>query len=344
MLAGFAIGIVPALSAGVFPGKTWDVADPAKAGWNEEKLAEARATATAIDSAAVMVIQGGKVIASWGDVDRRINPRSVRKSFLSALYGIHAITGMIDLNETVGSLGIDDTAPQLTAQEKSARVVDLLMARSGIYHLANYETETARNLRPARGSHAPGTFFYYNNWDFNALGTIFQQKTGLTVFQAFQQNIAQSIGMEDFRLEDGRFQPGEASVHPAYLFFMTARDMARFGLLYLNKGQWAGRQVVPESWVLKSTEPMSPSAPGVGYGYMWRGAYEDKLFGAKVGKGAFHAQGRGGNIILVAPALDLVVVHLGDADAHRLVPLTKFGSLLEKIVAAMPQSKNQEHP
>ena len=52
--------------------------------------------------------------------------------------------------------------------------------------------------RPARGSHAPGTFRYYNNWDFNVLGTIFEKRTGLKIGEAFYQRIAKPIGMQDF--------------------------------------------------------------------------------------------------------------------------------------------------
>jgi len=54
----------------------------------------------------------------------------------------------------------------------------LLEARSGVYHAALYETPAMAKQRPARGSHEPGTFWYYNNWDFNALGTIYEHATG----------------------------------------------------------------------------------------------------------------------------------------------------------------------
>jgi CubicO group peptidase (beta-lactamase class C family) len=120
--------------------------------------------------------------------------------------------------------------------------------------------------RPPRGSHAPGTFWYYDNWDFNLLGTIREHATGTGIFDAFDQKIAKPIGMQDYRPQDGSYFRGEASIHPAYPIRMSARDLARFALLSLHKGNWAGRQIVPEGWVEESTRAYSRSAYGSGYG------------------------------------------------------------------------------
>ena len=83
--------------------------------------------------------------------------------------------------------------------------------------------------RPARGSHEPGTFWYYNNWDFNALGTIYEHATGTGIYDALDRLIAKPIGMQDYRPEDGVYFPGAASIHRAYPLRMSARDLARFG-------------------------------------------------------------------------------------------------------------------
>ncbi len=83
-----------------------------------------------------MVVQDGRGIACWGDVSCKVNVASVRKSLLSALYGIAISEDRIDLNSTLAKLGIDDKSPALTETEKRATVRDLLMARSGIYNLA----------------------------------------------------------------------------------------------------------------------------------------------------------------------------------------------------------------
>src|ERR1700676_4077351 len=130
-------------SQGSFPAKAWGrPSSLEKAGWSKEKLAAARAYAEAdsIHTSAVMIVQGGEVVDQWGDIDKKITSYSVRKSLISALYGIYAAEGVIDINQTLQQLGFDDAPDPLSAQEKQARVVGLLRARSGVYHLVDLET------------------------------------------------------------------------------------------------------------------------------------------------------------------------------------------------------------
>lgn len=222
-----------------FPASSWQrLPSLEKAGWSKQKLAAAHqyANTDSIHTSAVMIVQGGEVVDQWGDVDKKIDCYSIRKSLISALYGIYSEEGVIDIDQTLEQLGIDDSPDPLSHGEKQARIVDLLRARSGVYHLVDFETESMTKDRPARGSHAPGTFWYYNNWDFNALGTIFEKKTGLKIGAAFYQRIAKPIGMQDFQPSDVFYFGGPASLHRTYHFEITARDLARFGLLYLRHG------------------------------------------------------------------------------------------------------------
>jgi CubicO group peptidase (beta-lactamase class C family) len=320
-----------------YPGKTWEKADsPEAAGWSSEKLKLARQHSDAIGSAAVMIVADGLVVDEWGETARRFNVHSIRKSFLSALYGIYVKKGKINLSRTMGELGIDDNAPSLTAEEKRAQVSDLIKARSGIYHPALYETPGMKAARPKRGSHPPGSFWYYNNWGFNALGTIFERATGSTIFEGFRQRIAEPLGMEDYRLEDTQYVRGEDSIHQAYPFRMTARDMARFGLLFLRRGEWRGKQVVPKEWVAESTRSYSDAGSSGGYGYMWWVAAGGKhLPGVQLKDGAFSARGAGGHYILVVPDLDLVIVHRVNTDVQGPgVRGDQFGPLVKLILEA----------
>ena len=238
----------------IFPGKSWAQASAqAKTQWSEEKLAAVRVYANSIQCSAAMIVQGGEVVDEWGDIDKKIDAYSVRKSLLSSLYGIYSAEGVIDINRTLEQIGIDDSPDPLTKAEKQARVVDLLRARSGVYHVVDFETEIMKKNRPARGSHPPGTYFYYNNWDYNVVGTIFEKETGKKIGDAFYKRIAKPLGMEDFQPGDVFYFGGPLSTHRAYHFEITARDMARFGLLYLRHGRWNGKQIVPEAWVEKST-------------------------------------------------------------------------------------------
>jgi CubicO group peptidase (beta-lactamase class C family) len=304
-----------------FPGKSWgQISSLEKGGWSKEKLAAAReyAKADSIHTSAVMIVQGGEVVDEWGDIDKKIDSYSVRKSLLSALYGIYSSEGVIDINQTLEQLGIDDSPDPLTKEEKQARVVDLLRARSGVYHLVDFETTSMTKNRPTRGSHEPGTFWYYNNWDFNVLGTIFEKKTGLKIGEAFYQRIAKPIGMQDFQPGDVFYFGGPASIHPTYHFEITARDMARFGLLYLRHGRWNEKQIVPEDWVEKSShanEMVKANGTDLGgYEYLWWVDYGGVHFPEISLPGIFSARGAGAHFLFVIPTLDLVVVHRTDND------------------------------
>src|SRR6185295_674313 len=136
------------------------------AGFAEEGLEKARRYADSVRSGAVMIVRNGTVVQAWGDVARKLELHSVRKSIVSALYGIARDRHEIDINRTLGALGITDLVP-LSEAERGARVRDLLAARSGVYLPAAYADAEQDSARPPRGSHAPNTFFWYNNWDFN---------------------------------------------------------------------------------------------------------------------------------------------------------------------------------
>ncbi|MBN2312848.1 MAG: serine hydrolase [Sedimentisphaerales bacterium] len=293
----------------IYPGETWWMyARPEEAGFSYEKLAEARQYSEAIGSAAVMVIYDGAVVAHWGDIETRYMCHSVRKSFLSALYGIHVAEGNIDLDKTMAQLGIDDEPP-LTSLEKKACIRNLLKARSGVYHPAAYETEAMKKARPKRGSHAPGTFYYYNNWDFNTLGAIFAKQAGSTIFEEFQTRIAKPLHMQDFRLQDGYYHlEKQHSIYPAYPFRMSARDMARFGLLFLRDGKWNNKQIITSQWIKESTKQYSTKDDKFGYAYLWWTINAEPF--KKLG--AYTASGYGGHWITVVPGAKLVFVHRVD--------------------------------
>ncbi|WP_407154075.1 serine hydrolase domain-containing protein [Bradyrhizobium sp. STM 3557] len=252
------------------PGSTWPSINPDAADRAAPIIALVENYARQYRPTALMVVQNGRVVASSGDVARKVNVRSVRKSLISALFGIAAAHGQVDITKTLEQLGIDDKAPSLTAQEKQATVRDLLMSRSGVYHYAAYETPEQKLARPERGAHAPSTFWYYNTWDFNALGAIYEQRTGENPFKSFERLIARPIGMEDFTARDGIFIGNGSSHYRAYVFSLSARDLARFGLLFLNEGRWNGAEIIPSQWVTESTRAYSDTdRPDRGYGYLW---------------------------------------------------------------------------
>lgn len=343
LFCAFALPLVTAISltAGVFPGKSWEVAaQPEAHGFSTEKLGLARDYTATIKTSAVMVVHGGMVVLQWGDVDKKFNTHSIRKSFLATLYGRAVRDGTIKLDATLAELGLDDVPP-LTDDEKKATVRDCLKARSGIYHDALYESPNMKKLKPARHTERAGTHWYYNNYDFNVTGTIYEKFAGRKFFEALDAEIARPIGMEDYSPADGQYVTGAESIHPAYPFRVTARDLARFGLLMLRRGEWNGRQVIDAAWVDESTRYHSDATlySSDGYGYMWWVARDFNKFphfaGAKIPEGSYSARGAGGHVVLIIPAYDLVIVHRVNTDIPgERVSDSEFGQLVQLILDA----------
>lgn len=320
------------------PGGPWlQYASPEEAGFSAASLDRARGYADSVRSGAVMAIYRGRVLAAWGDVARRLELHSVRKSVVSALYGDAVNRGQIDLEITLAGVGIEDREP-LSDRERSAKVRDLLAARSGVYLPAAYAGSEQDRERPARGSHAPGTAFVYNNWDFNVLGVIYERLTSTGLYDAFTRRIAEPLGMEDWRPTDGFlvYEPSNSS-HPAHTFRLSARDLARFGQLYLQRGDWNGRAVLPAEWIARSTRPVSVLGGGRGYALLWwtyaRGSLGER-YPSLARYDLYAGSGTGGQLVLVVPDAELVIVHRGDTDNGREVSGRDVWAIAELILAA----------
>jgi CubicO group peptidase (beta-lactamase class C family) len=327
-----------------FPGKTWEkIKNPEELGFSLDKLEEAKKFAGQGKTAAVVIVVDGKILYEWGEVERDFITHSARKSFLSALYGKYVQDGTIDLDLTMKELGIDDVTP-LSEQEKMATIRDCLKARSGVYIDAAAESQGMRAVKPPRNSRAPGTYWLYNNWDFNVLGTIFEKLTGRTIFQGIMEDIAIPIQMEHFGLDNDLTFKVKESLHAAYMFKISARDMARFGLLMLRNGNWKGRQIIPSDWVKETTAYSSDAFAygGDGYGYMWWVVKNDNKLPhfpfVDLKEGAYSARGAYGQYILVIPEYDMVIVHrVNSFERGNNVSGSQFGMIVKKILMAGPE-------
>jgi CubicO group peptidase (beta-lactamase class C family) len=324
-----------------YPGAEWEHhPSPEAAGYSAAALERVRAHLATMHSTGLMAIVGGKVVFQYGNVDTVSYLASVRKSVLSMLFGIYVERGIIDLDRTLAELGIDDNQG-LSDAEKQAKVRHVLAARSGVYHPASNSGDDLASA-PPRGSQAPGSYYLYSNWDFNVLGTIFEQFTGEDLYDILQRELVGPIGMRDFNREIHRRTGNPwASRHLAYHMHFSTRDMARIGYLMLREGNWNGRQVVPVDWVRESTRAITPvhdmnperhRAGPWGYGYLWW--VWDGPDTSPEYKGAYLGRGAVGQHIAVLPALDLVVVHKTVPGQGRAVTHGQFGEVLRMIVEA----------
>ncbi|MGB5412812.1 MAG: serine hydrolase [Woeseiaceae bacterium] len=315
-----------------YPGPEWQTVTPESLGFSSHELTLVRDYFEDIGGDALVAVKDGKVFLSWGEVTKPIANYSIRKSYLNALLGIEYGKGLLDLDTTLAELGIDDNEG-LTAVEKEASLRNLLTTSSGIYHPGAYESEAQKGARPPRGSFRPGEFFYYNNWDFNALGHIYQQVANEDIFEAFAEKIAVPIGMQDFTMEHTRYRHDDASRYPAYEFDTSARDDARFGYLFLRNGRWGTQQLIPEDWVHLSTsrQVVTGDYYYYDYGYLW---WVDRS------SDQYFARGNSGQYIAVLPGHDMVIVFRADPGSVirkwlglRVKPQESF-VLIAKILSA----------
>ena len=150
----------------------------------------------------------------------------------------------------------------------------------------------------------PGSGFNYATANTHLLSAIIQQATGQSLFEFGQENLFRPVGM--LSVTCGTDAQGVDDGGNG--FCMTIYDMARFGQLFLQNGQWNGRQIIPADWVRESTSlQFDRSSGSADYGYQWW----VRTFGA-AGYPAYFAQGHGGQYIFVIPDLELVIVFASD--------------------------------
>ena len=272
-----------------------------------------------LETTGMVILKKGKILFEYGNIEEVSYIASCRKSVLSILYGKYVENGTIDLNQTIGEIGIDEDKGLLEI-EKKATVDHILNARSGVFFEPVNGGYDKKNILK-RGSVKPGEYFVYNNWDFNVAGSIFEIKSGKSVYQELEEQLAIPLGFQDWNIRNQKKKhKKDKSRHPAYHIYISTRDMAKIGQLMLNNGEWNGEQIISKNWIEKITTTVTPtktinerygrneSSPfQFSYGYMWW--LIDNFKHHPDFEGAYTASGWGGQFITVIPKLDIVVAH-----------------------------------
>lgn len=332
LFAFLLLAFTPPVAQKRLPGKQWlQYKTPEEAGFSSQKLLEARKLADQYKSACVLIIYKGAIVQSWGDASRRFRMHSSRQATQSALIGIYASRGVIDINRSIGEYGIDELTP-LTDIEKKATVKQLMTGYSGIY----LPSVAGNNDMPKRGIHEPGEHWYYNNWNFNALNTVFEQRTHVKLTDAFVDHIVRPISMEDFSPHDAYYNYEKFSLHPVYHINISSRDMARFGMLYMNEGRWNDQQIIPAQWVKESLTAYTPKTETIGFGYAWN-IYPEKTFNQK----CYTAEGSGGHALMLFPESEMIIIHRANTYVEPWVAVdwTEIKKIVKEIFAARTEIK-----
>ncbi len=288
-----------------------------------------------------MVVHKGYVVREFGDCASPVPCHSVRKSFLSAIYGawVGDDAGTQDalLTKSIAEIPLQETGG-IPEAYRGTTLRQLFNSNSGIPLPAEYETKKAFQVRSKKPHALPGERWAYNNWDFNALGTAFNRLSGRDLFEVFEEEISIPVGMQDFqRKKHTAYFPAEGakrkSLHPAYLFRMSARDRARLGLLYLAGGVWDSQRIIDQDWFTRSiTDTVRAKDKKIDYGYMWWVGVNVQRQYPFPGDRTYSARGNGGQYIFVIPSRDLVVVHARDTTGgEREFDGSAFNEILHTI-------------
>ena len=299
------------------------------------------------DTRAIVVVQDGKIVAEryapGFDRNSRLLGWSATKSFMGTLVGI-----LVD----DGKLKLDDPAPIAEwhkAGDPRAAITlrQLLNMTSGLAFKEPYEpgSDSIRMLFAAKSmasvaieksaDHAPGAQWSYSSGTTNILSEIVFRATGGTLegmTRFAQDRLFKPAGMTSAIIE-----PDESGVQVGSSYgYATARDWARFGLLYLNDGVAGGKRVLSREWVAGVRHPSAAARPFYS-GQLWLNQQDEKgpksLYFKDLPNGAVMAMGHSGQMIMAIPSRNAVVVRLGWTPEGKIFDQNKY---LAPIVAALP--------
>ncbi|MBI9047560.1 MAG: serine hydrolase [Anaerolineaceae bacterium] len=313
-------------------GDDWEVSSPEEQGLDPELVAELYYNASELETLyGLLVVKNGYLIAEGyfneGAVEQKAFMASATKSFTSALVGIALDQGCLS---SVNQKMIDffpEFAGQITdPRKKQITIQDLLQMRSG--YVWEERTPYMDSFFSSRGywlpfivefplTSDPGTEFGYSNLTSHILGVIVARGCDTDLKSFAQQHLFSPIGVDvgDWSQDADNYYYG------AHGMPLTARDRAKFGLLYLNDGEYDGNQVISADFIENSLQRYSERIdisgwiPGltsrvgyyrnIGYGYQW--------WSAKAGDHQFYyAAGHGGNQIILLDEFDIVIVTSAD--------------------------------
>jgi CubicO group peptidase (beta-lactamase class C family) len=317
----------------------WEAALPETHGLDPEALEAAGRQAEETPAlTGIVVAQHGRLVLErytrGGAVDRAGPAFSVTKSVVSALVGIALRDGKLPsldakLVDYLGAYVGESSDPRVA----EIRLRDLLTMtagfKSGPEAFADAAIPADRNLVRAILSRpivsAPGSRFAYDNGTVHLVSAILTQATGMPAAAYASTELFPPLGVDE---QAWWSADREGNSHGAYGLQLSGRDLAKLGQLYLRRGRWSGRALIPAQYVQASTrKQVQVGEAGGGYGYLWwtRAAQRDV-------PRFFTAAGYGGQFVACVPKHDLVVVTMSNASTP---PGSEYPLLFRRVLAAV---------
>lgn len=300
--------------------ENWKVSTPAEQGLNPMLVAELYHNAAELETLySLLVIKNGYLVAedyfNDGSVEQKARIQSATKSFTSALVGIALEQGCLSSVDQKLLDFFPEVAGKITDPRKEQITIrNLLEMRAGFPmeddDPALWDGLLSGHYPPLLEDFPlvsdPGTRFHYSNLTSNWLGIIVDRACGMNLKAYAEEHLFSPLGVEagEWGQDAEGHNNGCGDLH------LTARDAAKFGLLYLNDGVYKGDQIVPADWVHESLKTYSINEAfvrkvghfrDIGYGYHW--------WSANAGEYRVNfAWGHGGQLIVIVDDLDLVIV------------------------------------
>jgi CubicO group peptidase (beta-lactamase class C family) len=314
----------------IFPVPDWQVAKPETQSMSAEGVAKVGAWLKENGSKAGLLVRHGRIVGEWYFDDATPQSRypvySTTKSFASTAAGLAIADDKLKLDTKVGELFPDASPPE----KREITVRQLLTMTSGA-HLDHAVMQRADMFTYVLSSlpmdSKPGEKWVYNNQGLSLLSPMIKKATGKNITELLDEQVFSKVGI---RRDDWTWEEKEGMTIPYSGLHITARALARFGLLILNKGQWRGDKVISSTWIAEATRRMpdlTPDGQNKDYGYLWWNNSTRRW--SDVPADAFAAQGRFDNTMLIVPSLDLIVLRqVGDDSANnRKVTIEQMFSL-----------------
>jgi CubicO group peptidase (beta-lactamase class C family) len=293
-----------------WPAPEWEVASPQSQGVSGEELTRVHNWLRDNGSKTGIVVRHGKIIGEWyyGDAkpDSQYLVYSTTKSFSATAAGIAIAEGKLSLDTKLGDL-IPDVAPP---EKREVTVRQILSMTTGVHNdptIRDRPDMFTYALTKAPMDFKPGEKWEYNNTGNCLLGPMIRKATGQDIDEYLDAKVFKPIGIKK---SDWHWDRQEGHPLPFSGLHITARALARFGLMTLREGKWQDQQLVPAAWVKQAAAPSQSMTPN--YGFLWwnnsTGAYPD------VPKDAFAAMGKFDNSMLIVPSSDLIVLRQIGAD------------------------------
>ena len=271
---------------------------------------------------AFLVLYDGKIVgeryAPGFDKNSRLIGWSMSKSLNAAVIGVLVKAGKLNPNapapvpEWKGTDKEKITLKELLQQTTGLDFTEDYGAPSEATNMLFKQSDMGAFTAKLPLKYAPGSMFYYSSGNANIISRIIRQTVGDSVYSAFPYKaLFHKINMHSLLLE-----PDASGTYVGSSYsYATARDFARFGLLYYNNGSWNGEQLLPENWVKESIQPATANKQKR-YGYQfWLNGSDDKdpskHWFPDAPADMFFADGYGGQNVFIIPSKKLIVVRLG---------------------------------